>query len=279
MRAHGSLDQAPLELGPYDGHSSGFTRRILVDRARGGSVHQEMAVAELEAGGVVALHLHAFEHALYVLEGSIVVDLAGGSEILGTDDWLFIDRGVAHAIRNASGAVARWLEVSAPQPGATLEDTVFPAQAPAIDADPPFRRGHFDPADLPPPTKTGIALAGFSAANVGGASLKVLVGPQDGATQLLLMVVQYVEGGFIGPHDHAFEEGFLFVAGEMEATLEGETHTLRPGDWCWSGVGSVHSFRNPGSAPVRWLETQVPLPPSRYQARFVADWERFTATQ
>ena len=37
---------------------------------------------------------------------------------------------------------------------------------------------------------------------------------------------------------------------------------------------STHALVNRTDSPVRWLETQAPQPPSRYQARFVADWER-----
>ena len=40
----------------------------------------------------------------------------------------------------------------------------------------------------------------------------------------------------------------------------------------------MHAFANKAEHPVRWLETQVPQPPSRYQARFVADWDRFIDT-
>ena len=36
------------------------------------------------------------------------------------------------------------------------------------------------------------------------------------------MVVQYWPGGFIVPHDHVFEEGFVFVEGEIEVQLAGE---------------------------------------------------------
>ena len=43
------------------------------------------------------------------------------------------------------------------------------------------------------------------------------------------MVVQYAPGGFINEHDHAFEEGFFFLEGEIEAELEGETHVLAGG--------------------------------------------------
>ena len=88
------------------------------------------------------------------------------------------------------------------------------------------------------------------------------------------MVVQYAPGGFIAPHDHAFEEGFFVLAGEIEADSKASAD-LRAGDYFWSSVGSMHALANRSNDTVRWLETQVPQPPSRYQARFVADWERY----
>jgi quercetin dioxygenase-like cupin family protein len=238
-------------------------------------VHQEVVVGELEPDGSVDRHVHAFEQGLYVLDGSPTLDVAGSTEELGADDYVFADRGVGHALRNQSRTVARWLEVSAPQPGAELDDTVFGdgPDSPA-DADPPYRRHHFELKELPEPSAT-IGLAGFGGGNVGGAIAKILLGPESGASQFNLMVVQYGPEGFITPHDHAFEEGFLFVDGEIEAELDGQTHKLSAGDFLWSGVGSMHSLRNTSGRPVRWLETQVPQPPSRYQARFAGDWQRF----
>ena len=269
----GRLSETETDAGSYAGHSDGHTRWELFGRTAG-SVHQQAVVAELAQEGHVDMHLHAFEQALYVLEGRLTLEVAGSTEELGADDYLFVDRGVSHSLRNASAQRARWFEVSAPQPGAALEDTVFVTGAPPEpEADPPYRRGHFDPADLPAPSAT-IGLAGFGAANVGGAALEILVGPQSGASQLILMVVQYAPGGFITEHDHAFEEGFFFLAGEVEARLEGEKHTIQAGDYFWSSVGSMHALTNRSDAPTRWLETQVPQPPPRYQARFVADWER-----
>jgi len=270
----GRLSETPAFTGGYAGHSEGHTRRSLIDRGAG-SVHQEVVVAELGPGGSVDLHLHAFEEAFYVLEGRLELTAAGSIEQLAADDYVFVERGVAHAFRNESTEPARWFEVSGPQPGAALEDTVFlEGDAPPVEADPPYRKGHFDPADLPAPT-SAIGLAGFTAANVGGAALKILVGPDSGASQLNLMVVQYAPGGFITEHDHAFEEGFFFLTGEIEAVLDGGTHVLEAGDYCWSAAGSMHALVNRTDRPVRWLETQVPQPPSRFQARFVADWERF----
>ena len=110
---------------------------------------------------------------------------------------------------------------------------------------------------------------------MGGVVAKIIVGADTGASQFNLMVVQYAPGGFITRHDHAFEEGFFFLEGEIEAELGDETCTLDAGDYCWSSVGDMHALTNRSDGAVRWLETQVPQPPSRYQARFTADWDRF----
>jgi quercetin dioxygenase-like cupin family protein len=273
MHHLGRLKETPASAGRYAGHSAGHTRRALIDRAAG-SPHQEVVVAELEPGGSVDLHLHAFEEAFYVLDGQLTFEAADATEELGPDDFVFVDRGTAHRLSNASAGIVRWFEVSAPQPGADLEDTVFyEGSAPAPPADPPYWRDHFDVDALPPPS--GVILAGFNAANVGNAALRILVGPDSGASQLNLMVVQYHPDGFIAEHDHAFEEGFFFLEGEVEANLDGEIFTLGAGDYCWSSVGSMHALTNKSGGIVRWLETQVPQPPSRYQARFRSDWERF----
>jgi quercetin dioxygenase-like cupin family protein len=276
MHVRGRLADVASDPGPFAGHSTGLQRRVLVDRSSG-SPHQEIVVAELAPGGSVDRHLHAFEQALYVLRGELVLEVAGAVEELGADDFVFVDRGTSHALRNDGGAPAAWFEVSAPQPGGDLEDTVFVDGAgPAPAGDSPYGRWHFDGAELPEPSDS-IGLAGFGGGNVGAAVAKVLIGPDTGASQLNLMVVLYGPGGFIKRHDHAFEEGFFFLDGEIEAELDGQTHTLRAGDFCWSGVGSMHALTNRTEQPVRWLETQVPQPPSRYPARFVGDWERFVA--
>jgi quercetin dioxygenase-like cupin family protein len=278
MHHVGRLSDTPGGAGAYAGHSTGHTRRVLFgDDA--GSVHQEAVVAELEPGGHVDLHLHAFEEALYVLEGALVFDTGSATERLVADDYVFVDRGVPHELRNESDVAVHWFEVNAPQPGADLEDTVFvDGDPPLLDLETPYRVAHFDPSDLPQPSAT-LGLAGFGAANVGGAALQVIVGPDFGASQFNLMVVQYAPGGFITRHDHAFEEGFYFLTGEVEADLDGETYTIGAGGYCWSGVRSMHGLTNKSGGVVRWLETQVPQPPPRYQARFVADWHRFLGRQ
>ncbi len=145
----------------------------------------------------------------YVLSGSLSVDVGGAQEELAADDYLWIEFGVPHAV-SGTGA---WLEVSAPLPEASLEDTVF-TDGPGATPETPYRRGRFDVADLPEPS--GAILAG-AGANVGGASVKLLINADSGASQFVLMALRYVEGGLIKEHDHAFEEGFFFIEGEIEA--------------------------------------------------------------
>ena len=277
MHHVGRLSETKGDLGPYAVRSEGYTRIPLVDHDAG-SPHQGLVVTELAGGGRVERHVQAYEEAIYVLEGDVAIDLPGGTETLAADDFCFIEKGVPHSLENPGGEATRWLELAAPQPGGgMIEDTVFGVGEPIELPESPFVRGHFDPSQLPAPSST-IGLAGFGSANVGGAGLKIVVDREFGASQFNLMVVEYAPGGFITEHDHAFEEAFFFLSGEIEALLDGETHRLDAGDYCWSGVGSPHAFTNRSDRPVRWLETQVPQPPVRHQARFKADWDRLLAT-
>jgi quercetin dioxygenase-like cupin family protein len=267
----GTLAETPSAPGVFEGHSEGLTRRALFDRARG-TVHHSVAHLELAENGRIDRHLHAFEQAVYVLSGSLAVDAQGVAEVLAVDDYLWLEVGVAHALSNASEVPVSWLEVSAPNPDADFEDTVFSAAARAA-FEVPYRRGHFYVADLPEPSDRILAGAGT---NVGGASVKLLIDSGFGASQFVLMALQYVPGGAIKEHDHAFEEGFYFVEGEIEAVIDGETHILGAGDYFWSSVEGMHALTNRSEAPVRWLETQAPQPPSRHQFRYRDDWDRLT---
>jgi quercetin dioxygenase-like cupin family protein len=269
MNCVGSLATTAIENGVYEGHSEGLARRPLVDRAAG-SPHQGLTHFELAPGGRIDRHVHAFEEAFYLLAGELELAVAGDREELQADDYLWIEVGVGHALANRGSEPARWLEVTAPAPGSSLQDTVFSESA-GGQPEPAYRRGHFDLSQLPPPSDNILAGA---AANVGGASVRLLVDREFGASALVLMALRYVPGGSIKEHDHAFEEAFFFLDGEIEVLLDGETHTLGPGDYFWSGVGSMHELANRSDKPVLWLETQAPQPPSRHQFRYRVDWER-----
>jgi mannose-6-phosphate isomerase-like protein (cupin superfamily) len=101
----------------------------------------------------------------------------------------------------------------------------------------------------------------------------MMVDSDQGALLTTMFMVQYEPDGVAGPHDHPFEETYLFLEGEAEAVFDGVTYRLKAGDAAFAGVGCVHGFRNVGDGPVRWLETQAPQPPGRHSYRFVRDWD------
>ena len=67
-------------------------------------------------------------------------------------------------------------------------------------------------------------------------------------------------GGVIEPHVHSFEESFYILSGEAIVTMGGVSHRLRQGDYGTAKVGTPHSWRTVGTAPVRWLQMASPQP-------------------
>jgi mannose-6-phosphate isomerase-like protein (cupin superfamily) len=105
-----------------------------------------------------------------------------------------------------------------------------------------------------------------------GVAIKMFVDRSFGAVHHSLFLIQYLPGAKIDPHDHTFEESYFIVSGRVQATADGQSYDLGPGDTIWTGVGCIHSFANLGEEPVRWIETQAPLPPAKEVFRFERDW-------
>ena len=95
----GTLAETPADAGVYAGHAEGLTRRPLFDRAKGTTHH---SVVHNELAGRVDRHAHAFEEGIYVLSGSLVVEVAGAREELGPDDYLWIEFGVPHELSGSA---------------------------------------------------------------------------------------------------------------------------------------------------------------------------------
>jgi mannose-6-phosphate isomerase-like protein (cupin superfamily) len=258
----------------YAPHASGFRRAIYVDRAAG-SVHMGTGICFLAPGGVIQPHLHSFEESFYVLEGNLQAQIADKTHSLGPGHFGLIPTGVPHAFRNLDGAPARWLEMQAPQPRAVEygRDTFFldggPPEVPAEAATAEARIGHFDESQLPRPGGPS-QMEGFNPTT--GVAIKMFVDRSFGAIHQSLFLIQYLPGARIDLHDHTFEESYLIVSGCVRATADDAAYDLGPGDVIWTSVGCIHSFENAGSEPVRWIETQAPLPPAREVFRFERDW-------
>jgi quercetin dioxygenase-like cupin family protein len=263
----------------YAGQSQGFTRATHADRTLG-SVHMGAGVCYLAPGGHVARHLHSFEESLYVLSGEVELEAGAQPAVLGPGSFALLPTGLPHAVHNRGAAGASWLEMQAPQPRppGIQRDTFFVAAAaseslPAA-ADPLF--GYFDEAQLPRPGGPS-QMEGFNP--LSGVAIKMFVDRSSGAVHQSLFLIQYLPGARIDLHDHTFEESYLIVSGHVRAIADGQTHDLGPGDAIWTSVGCLHSFANIGDQPVRWIETQAPLPPAKEVFRFERDWAKLSLTQ
>jgi quercetin dioxygenase-like cupin family protein len=281
---------------PASATASGLAR-VRVIGPEQGAVHTDLAAVVLASGGWIAPHVHAFEEAMYVLEGELLLDLGGAVHRLGGGDYALVPTGLRHALGNAGPGPVRLLSLASPQrlgPDAGRRDTFYEpahdlAAMDALAARPPFGDptlrlvGHYDGTGPQLETRRitdparGRASAGRDTALVvySGISVKMLVDHAFGADHVTMFTVDYEVGGAAQAHDHPFEEAYVFLAGEIEGEFDGEHHTFRPGDVAFAGVGSVHGFYNTGTERVRWLETQAPQPPARHSYRWVADWERY----
>jgi quercetin dioxygenase-like cupin family protein len=276
--------------------SSGLARVRLVGPEQG-AIHTDLAAGALAPGGWIAPHVHAYEEALYVLGGELLLELGGRTHRLVEGNYAFMPLGLRHALGNDGAGQVRWLSLNTPQrlgPDAGRADTFYepPIEVATMSSaagrppfgDPTLRYvGHY--AGTPPQLEAlavrdparGRAAAGMDTAVLAysGISVKMLVDRTFGADLLTMFTVDYEPGGAAQAHDHPFEEAYVFLAGEIEAELDGEHHVLRPGDVVFAGVGSVHGFYNTGTERVRWIETQAPQPPARHAYRWLQSWDRY----
>ena len=263
----------------YEQNSSGFRRATYVDRVMG-SVHMGTSICYLDARGVLQPHLHSFEESFYILEGSPIVQIGEQTYQLGPGNFGLISTGVWHAFRNAGNQPARWLEMQAPQPRAMDygRDTFFIGGEASEGAKAPengiSQLGHFDESQLPKPGSPS-EMEGFNPTT--GIAIKMFVDRSFGAIHQSLFLIQYMPGARIDLHDHTFEESYFIVSGRVKATADGETYDLGTGDVIWTSVGCIHSFENVGDEPVRWIETQAPLPPAKEVFRFEKDWAPYAS--
>lgn len=261
----------------YEGRSSGFRRVSYVDRAMG-SVHMGTGICFLDAKGNIETHLHSFEESFYILEGNVTVQIGSQTHQLGAGHYGLISTGVKHSFGNESNQPARWLEMHAPQPRPMDygRDTFFVGGEASAEAKAPengsSQLGRFDEAMLPKPGSPS-EMEGFNPTT--GVAIKMFVDRSFGAVHQSLFLIQYMPGAKIDPHDHTFEESYYIVSGRVKATADGKVYDLGAGDVIWTGVGCIHSFENVGDEPVRWIETQAPLPPAKEVFRFERDWAQY----
>src|ERR1700730_15790748 len=249
----------PPEWAP---EAAGFRRQSAVDDQTI-AVHTGFGVCELEPGASLPGHVHSFEQSFFVLAGEVVLTTPEGSFLFGPDDYGLLPIGVPPAWRHEGGVTARWADMLAPQPrehyhgDTTRVDLPHEGRAVRPNLKDPRTRsfGHIAVASMSGPSPDEVSMR-TARLVYSGITVKMMVDTDLGAQLQTMFMVQYEADGRAGPHDHPFEETYLILAGATNATFDGQPYRLERGDIAWAGAGGVHSFRNAGREPVRWLQTQ-----------------------
>src|SRR6202453_1951421 len=86
-----------------------------------------------------------------------------------------------------------------------------------------------------------------------GDTYTITVTGEDTAGRFCVIDMHVPPGGGPPPHRHDFEETFILLEGEMEATFRGKKRTVRAGETVHIPANAPHQFHNASSAPVRMI--------------------------
>lgn len=87
-----------------------------------------------------------------------------------------------------------------------------------------------------------------------GASIQVLLGPEDGTPNFVTRRFTLAPGGRIPCHRHpAIEHEQIVLEGEMVIAFDDREQVVRTGDCIFIPAGVAHWYENRTDAPVRFL--------------------------
>jgi quercetin dioxygenase-like cupin family protein len=86
-----------------------------------------------------------------------------------------------------------------------------------------------------------------------GDTYTVLLSGKDTAGRYCLIDMHIPPGGGPPPHRHDFEESFILLEGEIEATFRGAKTVARAGQTLHIPANAPHQFHNKSDQPVRLL--------------------------
>jgi quercetin dioxygenase-like cupin family protein len=99
-----------------------------------------------------------------------------------------------------------------------------------------------------------------------GNTYTVTVSGDDTNGRFSVLDMHITPGGGPPPHRHDFEETFILLEGELQATFRGSKLVLRAGDTVNIPANAPHQFVNAASTPARILCICSPAGPEKYFA-------------
>ncbi|HMQ17436.1 MAG TPA: cupin domain-containing protein [Phycisphaerae bacterium] len=92
-----------------------------------------------------------------------------------------------------------------------------------------------------------------------GAGMRMLVGPDEGATNFHMRHFEVAPGGFTPHHQHNYEHEILILKGQGVARSQQGERPLKAGDVVFVPANEMHQFRNTGSGPLEFI-CLIPAP-------------------
>ena len=92
-----------------------------------------------------------------------------------------------------------------------------------------------------------------------GATMRMLVGPGDGASNFHMRQFEVAPGGFTPHHSHDYEHEILVLGGQGVAKSEQGDRPLKAGDVIFVPPNEKHQFLNTGSEPFSFI-CLIPAP-------------------
>src|ERR1700761_7146223 len=86
-----------------------------------------------------------------------------------------------------------------------------------------------------------------------GDTYTILLNGEDTNGRFCLIDMHIPPGGGPAPHRHDFEETFIILEGELEATFRGSKSTVRAGETVNIPANAPHQFHNSSSSSARLL--------------------------
>ena len=249
------------------GEGEVISKRLVIKLGREEIVVCELNRAQGEPG--TSPHIHK-EHSdcFYVLEGDLQVGLGEETHTVGPGSFVAVPPGVVHWFAKETPGRAHFLNLHAP--GCAFDDYLRASRdgdeegVARFDAHDPPADGGRDPADAT------VVAAGEGETLAVGESSVVFKTSGDGPLSLMETTVA---PGFPGPLPHThrtFVDSFYILEGELTVRLGNDTVTARPGAYAFAPPETVHTFSNPGDAPVRMLNIMAPAPGPDEMARIAA---------
>ncbi|MBW6514052.1 MAG: cupin domain-containing protein [Candidatus Syntrophosphaera sp.] len=115
------FDQAKLE--PVNAEGAAGTKIRWLVAQKDGAPNFALRMFEVEPQGHTPFHIHDWEHEVYVLEGTGVLQTERGDLPFAAHDAIYVDPGLKHAFKNTGTGIMKFLCIiphEQPQPKKTV---------------------------------------------------------------------------------------------------------------------------------------------------------------